>query len=259
MSEFNRNGISEELLSLNALIKEYGGVDSYTTTQATTIFALLCKMMHKLGLNHESRADFLEGSRQIFDLQIVNMEAYKQGKYVLVPNHVSEFDGLLFGTILPQMLVVAKSDWVSNPNLNGFIEKLFSVVGLIRKDSASGMNVMRKCIQHLNASQDGAITIFVQQTIADIDITEPEDVASGACYIAKKTGAQIIPVYCEQVSIEHPTRVVFGSPIVCEDKKEFGEAWLRSERALRDSITAPGARPPMLCEKHRKPISQREF
>ncbi len=259
MSEFNRNEISEELLSLNALIKEYGGVDSYTTTQATTLIKLLCKMIHKLGLNHENGADFFEGARHIFNLQIVNMEDYKCGKYILAPNHVSEFDGLLFGTILPQMLVVAKSDWVSNPNLNGFIEKLFPVVGLIRKDSASGMNVMRKCIQHLNESQDGAVTIFVQQTIADIDITEPEDIASGACYIAKKTGAQIIPVYCEQVSIEHPTRVVFGSPIVCEDKKEFGEAWLRSERALRDSITAPGARPPMLCEKHRKPISQREF
>ena len=259
MSEIMKDKISEDLLGLNALIKEYGGVDSYTTTQATTLITLLCKMIHKLGLNHECGADFFEGARHIFNLQIVNMEDYKHGKYILVPNHVSEFDGLLFGTILPQMLVVAKSDWVSNPNLNGFIEKLFPVVGLIRKDSASGMNVMRKCIQHLNESQDGAVTIFVQQTIADIDITKPEDVASGACYIAKKTGAQMIPVYCEQVSTEQPTRVVFGSPIVCEDKKEFGEAWLRSERALRDSITSPSARQPVLCEKHRKPIGEREF
>ena len=47
MSEFNRNEIKEELLSLDALIKEYGGVDSYTTTQATTLIKLLCKMIHK--------------------------------------------------------------------------------------------------------------------------------------------------------------------------------------------------------------------
>jgi hypothetical protein len=187
------------------------------------------------------------------------MEDYEHGKYIFVPNHVSEFDGVLFGTIVPNMLVVAKSDWVSNPHLNAFIEKLFSIVGLIRKDNLSGMNVLKKCMAHLNNAQDGAVTIFVQQTIADIDITTPEDIASGACLIAKKTSAQIIPVYIEQVSTEHPTRIVFGAPIDCADNKDFGAAWLKSELALRDSITSPAARTPILSEKHRKPISQREF
>lgn len=250
---------SEEFARLNALIKEYGGVDSYTTTQAATLFELICKMVAKLGLNPTSRADFLEGVSQIFRFEFVNMEDYTHGKYIFVPNHVSEFDGILFGTILPNMLVVAKSDWVSNPYLNGFIEKLFSIVGIVRKDNLSGMNALKKCINHLNEAQDSAVTIFVQQTIADIDMTTPEDIASGAYLIAGKTSAQIIPVYLEQVSTEHPTRIVFGDPIICADKNEFGEAWLKSELALRDSIAAPAARPPILCEKHKKPISQREF
>ncbi len=250
---------NEELTRLNALIKEYGGVDSYTTTQAVTIFELICKMVAKLGLNPANRADFLEGVSQIFRFEFVNMEDYTHGKYVFVPNHVSEFDGILFGTILPNMLVVAKSDWVSNPHLNGFIERLFSLVGIVRKDNLSGMNALRKCIEHLKNSPDGAVTIFVQQTIADIDMTTPEDIASGAYLIAQKTGAKIIPVYLEQVSTEHPTRIVFGDPLECSDKNDFGDAWLKTELALRDSITAPAARPPILCEKHRKPISQREF
>ena len=250
---------NEELTRLNALIKEYGGVDSYTTTQAVTIFELICKMVAKLGLNPANRADFLKGVSKIFRFEFVNMEDYTHGKYVFVPNHVSEFDGILFGTILPNMLVVAKSDWVSNPHLNGFIERLFSLVGIVRKDNLSGMNALRKCIEHLKNSQDGAVTIFVQQTIADIDMTTPEDIASGAYLIAQKTGAKIIPVYLEQVSTEHPTRIVFGSPLECSDKNDFGDAWLKTELALRDSITAPAARPPILCEKHRKPISQREF
>lgn len=248
-----------ELSCLTALIKEYGGVDSYTTTQAATLFEQIYKMIVQLGLNPESRAEFFEGVSRIFNLEFVNMGNYEHGKYVFVPNHVSEFDGLLFGTILPNMMVVAKSDWVSNPRLNGFLEKLFSIASVIRKDKRSGMNVLRKCIDHLNASQDSAVTIFVQQTIADIEITTPEDVASGAYIIAKQASAQIIPVYYEQVSTEHPTRIVFGSPLNCTDKNEFGEAWLKCEMALRDSISAPTARPPMLSEKHQKPISRREF
>lgn len=259
MSEIIRYEISEELSYLNALIKEYGGVDSYTTTQAVTIFELICKMVSKLGLNPECRSDFFEGVCQIFNLQFINMDDYEHGKYVFVPNHVSEFDGVLFGIIIPNMLVVAKSDWVSNPRLNGFVEKFFSIVGVIRKDKSSGMKVLKRCIDHLDKAKDSSVTIFVQQTIADIEITTPEDIASGAYFIAKKSSAHIIPVYCEQVSTENPTRIVFGSPLICTDKNDFGTAWLRSEFALRDSITTPIARPPMLCEKHKKPISQREF
>lgn len=65
------------------------------------------------------------------------LENYEHGKYVFVPNHVSEFDGVLFGIIIPHMLVVAKSDWVSNPCLNGFVEKFFSIVGVRRKDKST--------------------------------------------------------------------------------------------------------------------------
>jgi 1-acyl-sn-glycerol-3-phosphate acyltransferase len=244
---------------LSNLIKEYGGVDSYTTEQAATIFGLLCKMVTELGLNPDDRADFAEGVHKIFNFEIINMENYRDGKYVLVPNHVSEFDGMLYGTLISNMLVVAKSDWVTNPHLNDFVERYFSVVGVVRKDRASGINVIKKCMEHLGKSENSAVTIFVQQTIADIDITTPEDVASGACLIAKKTGAKIIPVYAEQLSTDHPTRMVFGSPLVYTDKNDFGEAWLKSEFALRDSIAEPPARPPVLCEKHRKPISERDF
>lgn len=259
MSEIKRDEFNKELTYFNSLIKEYGGVDSYTTEQAATLFEQIIKMISKLGLNVECRSDFLEGVRQIFNIQFINMGDYKQGKYLLVPNHVSEYDGFLFGMLIPNMLVVAKSDWVENPRLNAFIEKLFSIVSIIRKDKVSGINAIKKCVEHLNKAQDGAVTIFVQQTIADIDITTPEDIASGAYFIAKKTSAQIIPVYCEQVSTESPTRIVFGSPLVCEDKDDFGNAWLKSELALRDSISDPSARPPILCEKHKKPISQRGF
>ena len=77
--------------------------------------------------------------------------------------------------------------------------------------------------------------------------------------MANKAGAAIIPVYSEQVSPEFPTRIVFGEPIVCDNKEDFGAAWLKAEFELRDSIKDPAARPPVLCAKHQKPISQRDF
>ena len=255
----NTEAFETERAHLRDLINEYGGVDSYTTVQAVAIFEQICKIEATLKLDFASREDVFKGLSSIFNIELIGMEDYSERKVILVPNHVSEFDGLIFGTILANMLVVAKSEWISNPKLNAFLENLFSIVGLVRKDSASGMDVMRKCIDHLSEDGGRAVNIFVQQTIADIDNTIPADVAAGACLIAKKSGADIIPVYCEQASVDHPTRIVFGKPMAIADKKTFGAEWLKCEKELRSLISDPSARPPILCEKHRKPISEREF
>lgn len=248
-----------EIEKLNSLIKEYGGVDSYTTDQAVELIEQLNRIIRQQGLDPETRAGFFEGICKVFNIELINRGNYEHGKYVFAPNHISEFDGPIFGTIVPNVLVVAKSDWVSNPNLNRLLEKICSLISVVRTDKSSGMKVLRGCVDHLNASADGVVNIFVQQTIADIDITMPEDIAIGAWIVAQKASAPVIPVYCEQVSTGHPTRIVFGEPIVCEDKDDFGRLWLESEIALRDSIKDPAARKPVLCEKHQKPISQRSF
>lgn len=244
---------------LNALIKEYGGIDSFTTTQAVSIVEEIFKIIRDLGLDPEDRGEFYEGACRIFNVECINKADYSHGKYILVPNHISEFDGLIFGTLIPNTMVVAKSDWGENPQLNSYLGKLFQMTCVKRKDTASGMHVMKSCIDHLKNDADSAVTVFVQQTIADINITTPEDIAIGVFHIAQKTSAQIIPVFCEQASPEALTRVVFGAPLVCDDKDRFGKAWLDAEIALRDSLTDPAARAPKLCEKHQKPISQRSF
>ena len=244
---------------LNALIKEYGGIDSFTTEQAVNIVTEIFRIIRDHGKNPEDRAEFFEGACRIFNVECINKGDYSHGKYILAPNHISEFDGLIFGTLIPNTMVVAKTDWGENPHLNEFLGKLFQMTCVKRKDTASGMHVMKSCIDHLKNSENGAVTIFVQQTIADIDITTPEDIAIGVYHIAQKTSTPIIPVFCEQASPEALTRVVFGEPLVCDDKDHFGRAWLDAEIALRDSLTDPAARAPKLCEKHQKPISQRSF
>lgn len=259
MNETTNETYKEEFEQLKALIREYGGVDSYNTDQAVKLFALIYQMIKEQGFDPRDRGEFFEGLRRVLDIQYTNLESLSSGKYILVPNHVSEFDGLIFGILIPNMMVVAKTAWISNPNLNAFVSGLFQVVGLVRHDTSSGMNVLRNCMDHLNAVENGAVTIFVQQTIADIDRTTPEDVANGALLIAKKTGAKIVPVYAEQVSPDHPMRVVIGEPMTVANKNDFGKEWLEQEYALRDSLIDPPARPPILCEKHLLPISERDF
>jgi hypothetical protein len=244
---------------MKALIEEFGGVDSYTTTQAVSIFELLFKMTREVGLDPEKSNEFFEVVSKVYNLEIHNLEKYKKGKYVFVPNHISEFDGLILGTILANMMVVAKTDWVSNPDLNAYIEKLFSIVGLHRRDTTSGLEVLRKCAEHLEKNENGGVTVFVQQTIAALDITTPEDIAVGVIFIAQKTAAPIVPVYIEQASVDQPTRIIFGEPMECMNKRKFGEEWLKNELELRAKITSPAARVPVLCEKHRKPIKERGF
>ena len=224
---------------LNALIKEYGGIDSFTTEQAVNIVTEIFRIIRDHGKNPEDRAEFFEVACRIFNVECINKADYSHGKYILAPNHISEFDGLIFGTLIPNTMVVAKTDWGENPHLNEFLGKLFQMTCVKRKDTASGMHVMKSCIDH--------------------NITTPEDIAIGVFHIAQKTSAQIIPVFCEQASPEALTRVVFGAPLVCDDKDRFGKAWLDAEIALRDSLNDPAARAPKLCEKHQKPISQRSF
>ena len=253
---------------MKALIEEFGGVDSYTTTQAVSIFELLFKMTREVGLDPEKSNEFFEVASKVYNLEIHNLAKLDIDmqyfscfylKYVFVPNHISEFDGLILGTILANMMVVAKTDWVSNPDLNAYIEKLFSIVGLHRRDTTSGLEVLRKCAEHLEKNENGGVTVFVQQTIAALDITTPEDIAVGVIFIAQKTAAPIVPVYIEQVSVDQPTRIIFGEPMECMNKRKFGEEWLKNELELRAKITSPAARVPVLCEKHRKPIKERGF
>ena len=50
-------------------------------------------------------------------------------------------------------------------------------------------------------------SFFVQQTIADIEITIPGDIASDAYYIAQKDSVHIHPCYVRNTKTNMPTRV----------------------------------------------------
>jgi hypothetical protein len=59
---------------MKALIEEFGGVDSYTNTQAVSIFELLFKMTREVGLDPEKSNEFFEVVSKVYNLEIHNLE-----------------------------------------------------------------------------------------------------------------------------------------------------------------------------------------
>jgi len=255
MDDRNEN-LREELKSLLA---EIGGVDSFTTAQAMTVMQKLAEIFASMGLSEGEPGNFLTVYREIFHLEFFNLPDFNAGKYILTPNHVSEFDGPLFGVLHPNMLVMAKKEWTDDPRLNASLGRYFKSVGVDRKDRMSGAVGIKKCIKHIRNYENSAATIFVQQTIADINNIEPGDIASGAFLVHIGTGAAVLPVFCEQVSLDYPTRIVFGDPMDTAGPKQFGEDWLEAELRMQKSLADPPARKPVLNEKHSIPISQRAY
>ena len=242
-----------------AILAKVGGVDSFTTDQAKLVMKNFIDVISQLRLNGNGAENFLFGYSEIFKLDFIGSPNLKSGKYIFTPNHVSEFDGPLFGLLHPNMLVMAKKEWTDDLTLFEFLSQFFKVVGVDRNDKLSGVMGIKRCIQHIKNFENSAVTIFVQQTIADININQPEDIASGAFFVHKKTGADIIPVFCEQVSFHYPTRIVFGNPLEVTHIEQFGQEWLKAELQMQHSLINPQARKPILNEKHSTPISQRDF
>ena len=248
----------DKFAELKALLGEVGGVDSFSTEAAIRVMHKVIDVLRGMGLSENSAYGLLEGYKELFGLEFINMPDFTDGRYVLTPNHVSEFDGPLFGALHPNMLIMAKKEWTDDQTLGAFLGQFFKFVGVDRKDKLSGTFAIGKCIKHIKNSTNSAVTIFVQQTIADIDIIQPEDIAAGAYFVRKKAGASILPVFCEQVSLSAPTRIVFGEPLEPPAPEDFGKKWLEAQLSMQKSLNPP-ARKPQLNKKHSIPISQRDF
>ena len=113
------------------------------------------------------------------------------------------------------------------------------MTGYVRKDAASSLDCIRTCNNFINNSENSSVTLFVQQTIADVNNCGPEDIAPSAYMIHKRTEANIIPVFTEQVSLDQPTRIVFGNPMEASfSAKQFGEVWLDEVLKLQKNFKA---------------------
>lgn len=169
----------------------------------------------------------------IFRVKIINGErAPKDGKYIIAPNHASNFDPPLVGLAFPRpTYFMAKEELFKNPILRFFVKSLGAFpVGRGRTDQTA----IKKAISILK--NDDLLGVFPQGTRRkEGRIGRLHD---GVASLAMRTGAPIIPVAIvgSQSMIPGKIAVVVGEPILIAKETPTKEKILEINESLANAI-----------------------
>jgi 1-acyl-sn-glycerol-3-phosphate acyltransferase len=179
------------------------------------------------------------------------MPDLNRGRYIFAPNHVSDVDAPVLGLLHRKMRIVSKNDWTNNEKLKGFLGMHYDLRGLDRASLQSLRDLLTSSVAYFNDNGDDNrhFLVFSQGTISDFNNNSPERISTIAQKISEKTNVPIVIVFAEQVSLSHPTRIVFDEPMLLTKKDDFRQIWLEREKYLQNSLTPP-ARRPNLTAKH---------
>ncbi|MDR1736392.1 MAG: 1-acyl-sn-glycerol-3-phosphate acyltransferase [Oscillospiraceae bacterium] len=241
---------SESFRTFEALVAQTGGTYSFDGETSVTGSRLLFEMVGEMGLDPMKTADLREGLRTLFNIEVYNMPDLTNGRFILAPNHVSDFDAIILGLLHPRIRIVAKNDWTDNEKLKDFLSAHYDLYGLDRASLQSLRGLLKDAVGYFKVGGDSRhYLVFSQGTISDFNNNSPERVSSVAEKISDKTGVPIVCMFIEQVSLYEPTRIIFDSPMTLSKKDDFREVWLRREAALQSALQ-PAARRPKLSYKH---------
>lgn len=211
---------------------------------------ILLQLIQDMGLDPMKTADLKKGLLSLFNIEIVNMPDLENKRFIFTPNHVSDLDALILGLLHPKIKIVAKNDWVNHEKLRKFLDIHYDLWGLDRTSLQSLRSLLKDSIEYFNSSDENKhYLVFSQGTISDFNRNSPERVSSIAQKISAKTDVPIVPVFVEQASLYHPTRIVFDAPMMLSPKEDFRTIWLEREAALQKALVPP-ARMPVLSHKH---------
>lgn len=208
-------------------------------------------MLTEMGVDITDTKQLKAGLERLFHVTYENMPDMGARGYILAPNHISDFDALLLGLVYENILIMSKNEWVENEALMRFMSLHYALVGVNRESSMSQARALVKLVRHLGgAPQPQHALVFPQGTISDIRHNSVERVHAGVFVLSHRTGVPVLPVFIEQPSLQHPTRIVFGAPMDIPGREEDCRAqWRDALIALADGLT-PAARTPVLTEKH---------
>jgi hypothetical protein len=235
---------------LRRLVAETGGTFAFSGELAALGFKALFGIVSDMGLDPRNTNELREGVRRLYNVQPENVPNLYNERFILCPNHVSDFDAVVLGLFHPHIRIVAKTDWTNNDKLRGFLELHYDLYGLERGSAKSLRALLQDSIDYFN--KDDAIRhflVFSQGTISDFNNNSAERISSIARVLSEKTGVPVVNVFTEQVSLDHPTRVVFGKPRVLGKHDDFPNLWLEDERCMQNALEPP-ARRPTLTKKH---------
>ena len=241
---------TENFKTFERLVSETG--DTYAFNGETSIVGLetVFDIVRDMGLNPAKTDEFKKGLYALFNIQIVNMPDLDNNRFILTPNHVSDFDAIVLGLLHPKIRIVSKTDWVNNERLKPFLDLHYNLYGLDRASLKSLQKLLKDSIEYFGSSNENRhFLIFSQGTISDFNNNGVGRISTAAQKISAKANVPIVNMFVEQVSIYHTTRIVFDTPMTMSKEDDFRAVWLEREKALQSSLTPP-ARLPVLSHKH---------
>lgn len=218
-------------------------------TSVKGIRALL-EVIKDMGLDPMKTEDLRKGMALLFNIEVLNMPDLESNRFIFTPNHVSDLDALILGLLHPKIRIVSKVDWTNNEKLRHFLDIHYDLYGLDRTSLQSLRALLTDSINYFNESDENKhYLVFSQGTISDFNNNSLERISSIAQIISNKTDVPIVNIFIEQVSLDHPTRIVFDEPMKLSKKDDFRKPWLQREMAMQKSLVPP-ARLPKLSHKH---------
>lgn len=246
MADANRKNLER----LKEFIAKSG--DTYVFDDETSVggFGALFGIINDMGLDPMKTADLKKAVMTLFNIELINMPDLEQNRFIFTPNHVSDMDALVLGLVHPKIRIVAKSGWINNEKLRQFLDIHYDLCGIDRASVESLRGLLSESIKYFNDSDECRhYLVFSQGTISDFNHNSPERISRIAHTISMKTGVPIVNVFIEQVSLYHPTRIVFDNPMQLCKKDDFRTIWLEREAAMQNALVPP-ARSPKLTHKH---------
>jgi len=217
----------------------------------------------KSGLNPHVTEEWKNGIFQLFNIQVINLPDLDKNNYILLSNHISDFDAIILGLLYPSIRIVAKIGWATNKELMDFLGLHYNIVGIFRDFEIDELNAEEKkaAEEHnmkinLNSyrylkdtSEAHHLLVFPQGTISDINKNSKERINPSFARIAAATKTSIINIFLEYPGTDGETRIIGGEPYnIAGRNLDHRQIWLDDMIALQNKLD--NVRKPVLSEKH---------
>lgn len=151
----------------------------------------------------------------VFRIKEYNKSDYSDNSYIICPNHVSDYDGMImYGLLVSKYNVrgmMLAEYWEENKY--PFIEKIADVKPINRTNPK--VSELKGCIDYLKATKN-LLLFFPQGEYVNLKYADVKRIKDGAFFIAAHSKSPIVPVYIEPPKILGETKIVYGTPINVE-------------------------------------------
>lgn len=217
----------------------------------------------KVGLNPYITNEWKKGIFQLFGVQIINLPDLDKESYILLSNHLSDFDALILGLLHPKIRIISKIGWATNKELMDFLGLHYDIVGIFRDSEIDKLNdEERKAAKDHNikintdtykylkdTTEAHHLLIFPQGTISDINKNSKERINPSFARIAMAAKKSVINIFTEYPDIGGNTRIVSSNPYTVTNRNlDYSQIWLDDVTALQNQLD--NVREPVLSEKH---------